>query len=521
MADSSTIFAQADLFYACWFHARDAMMVVDCTTGMIVEANPATEDLTGYDRRELISSSLCRFFPDQECNQIKEMLRKGCQHSAYLDDFNFQRKDGQILAVLISSAATSDEHGQPMVLCVLREMNELERQRHRLATLQWALSAYADAALALGRVTTTQELLREICAAITRESIYVLAWVGLAEETPGKRVRVLAAAGPAVSYLDGLQVSWDETKVSGQGPTGEAIRSGALQIMHNRDIAPSYQPWRARAEKVDIYSSMTVPLTVDGLWRGALMVYAGCPNAFEPVAIEVFEHLTSHIVHGLITLHQKEQLEAERTQRARAQEQLTEAFSAMVAALVTAVETRDPYTAGHENRVAILANAIGEELGWDEDRLTGLRMAAMVHDIGKISIPSRILVKPGRLDREEFAIIQAHPETGYSILKNIPFNWPVAEIMRQHHEKLDGSGYPRGLIGDEILPEARVLTVADMVEAMATDRPYRTGIALDQVLNEMDRMAGTELDAEVVRACLRLFREKGFVLPQAEGDLLA
>jgi PAS domain S-box-containing protein len=519
MADSSTIFVQADLFYACWLHARDAMMVVDCTTGMIMEANPATEDLTGYDREELISASFCRFFLDKECNQVKEMLRKGSQHSASLDDFNFQRKDGQSLAILVSSAATSDDHGQPMVLCVLREMNELERQRHRLATLQWALSAYAGAALALGRVTTTEELLREICAAITHDSIYVLAWVGLAEETPEKLVRVLAAAGPAVSYLDGLQVSWDESKISGQGPTGRSIRSGELQIMQNRENTPSYLPWKERAEKVDIFSSMTVPLTVDGLWRGALMVYAGCPNAFEPVAIEVFEHLSSQIVHGLITLHQKEQLETERAQRFRAQERLTEAFSAMVAALVTAVETRDPYTAGHENRVAVLANAIGEELGWDEDRLTGLRMAAMVHDIGKISIPSRILVKPGRLNDEEYAIIKTHPETGYIILKDIPFNWPVAEIMRQHHEKQDGSGYPRGLKGDEILPEARVLIVADMVEAMASDRPYRTGIALDVVLNEMDRMAGVQLDAEVVRACLRLFREKDFVLPRAESNL--
>jgi HD-GYP domain-containing protein (c-di-GMP phosphodiesterase class II) len=181
--------------------------------------------------------------------------------------------------------------------------------------------------------------------------------------------------------------------------------------------------------------------------------------------------------------------------------------------MVTAMEIRDPYTAGHEVRVAQIAYAIGQEMGWPEDRLQGLRMAAMVHDIGKISIPSEILTKPARLNPVEFALVKRHPESSYIILKDIPYTWPIADIVRQHHEKLDGSGYPLGLKGDAILPEAKVLAVADIVEAMAAARPYRAALGLEVALAQIEKEAGTLLDAEVVRICAALFREKRLVIP--------
>jgi HD-GYP domain-containing protein (c-di-GMP phosphodiesterase class II) len=198
---------------------------------------------------------------------------------------------------------------------------------------------------------------------------------------------------------------------------------------------------------------------------------------------------------------------------ANTQRQLTEALSAMVAPMVAAMEMRDPYTAGHESRVADIAVAIGKEMCWSEERLHGLRVAAQVHDIGKISIPAEILTKPTRLTAGEWALIREHPETGYTILKDIPFAWPIAEIVREHHERLDGSGYPRGLKADEILPEAKILAVADMVEAMASHRPYRPAIKLNIVLQQLQKDAGSLLDAEAVRVCAALFRQKRLILP--------
>jgi HD-GYP domain-containing protein (c-di-GMP phosphodiesterase class II) len=215
----------------------------------------------------------------------------------------------------------------------------------------------------------------------------------------------------------------------------------------------------------------------------------------------------------LHALEQDHLLNAERLRLQKSQMDLTDALTATVAAMSITMEMRDPYTAGHETRVADISNAIGREMGWSEDRLLGLRLASLVHDIGKIKIPSEILTKPTRLTPAEMAMIREHPETAYIILKDIPFTWPVAEIVRQHHEMMDGSGYPQGLTADEILPEARVMAVSDIVEAMASARPYRPALGLDVALAEVERLSGTKLDSEVVRICLSLFRERHFLLP--------
>jgi putative nucleotidyltransferase with HDIG domain len=199
----------------------------------------------------------------------------------------------------------------------------------------------------------------------------------------------------------------------------------------------------------------------------------------------------------------------------KSQAQLAKALSATVTAMASAMERRDRYTAGHQDRVAHIAYAIGKELGWPEQRLQGLLMAAQLHDIGKISVPIELLTKPTRLTKAEFNVIKGHSETGYHILKGIPFPWPIADIVHQHHEKLDGSGYPLGLKGDAILPESRVLAVADILESMASDRPYRRAHDLDVALAEIESQAGTQLDPEAVKACLSLFREKSFALPLA------
>ena len=177
------------------------------------------------------------------------------------------------------------------------------------------------------------------------------------------------------------------------------------------------------------------------------------------------------------------------------------------------VEMRDPYTAGHERRVGLIAGAIAHELGWDEARCRDLEMIGLVHDIGKIAVPSEILTKPSRLSKLEMELMKGHAQAGYDILKDVPFRTPVAEIIRQHHERLDGSGYPRGLKGDEILPEARVLAVADVLESMSSHRPYRPAVGIDAALAELMNNQGTLFDPEVVGAAVRLVRERSYALP--------
>ena len=189
---------------------------------------------------------------------------------------------------------------------------------------------------------------------------------------------------------------------------------------------------------------------------------------------------------------------------------LTEA----VRSIVTLCETRDPYTASHQHRVAQLACAIATELGFSEDRIEGIRMMSVIHDIGKVAVPSEILSKPGKISDYEFGIIKTHPQVAYDILKGLDFPWPVAQAILQHHEKLDGSGYPNGLSGENIILEARILAVSDVVEAMASHRPYRPALGIDAALKEITQKKGTLFDASIVETCLKLFNQKHFTLNQ-------
>jgi HD-GYP domain-containing protein (c-di-GMP phosphodiesterase class II) len=191
-------------------------------------------------------------------------------------------------------------------------------------------------------------------------------------------------------------------------------------------------------------------------------------------------------------------------------ESLRRAMRTTIQVMVAAVETRDPYTAGHQKRVTELARALAQEMGLPKDTIEGIRMAGSIHDLGKISVPAEILSKPTQLSEPEFALIKTHSQSGYEILKDVESPWPLAEIVLQHHERLDGSGYPQGLKGEAILLEARILAVADVVESISSHRPYRPAYGIAEALKEIEQNAGVLYDREVVEAALRLFRKKGF-----------
>jgi PAS domain S-box-containing protein len=193
-------------------------------------------------------------------------------------------------------------------------------------------------------------------------------------------------------------------------------------------------------------------------------------------------------------------------------ESLRNALNTTIQVMVSAVEARDPYTAGHQVRSAGLARAIATEMGLSEDRINGIRMAGSIHDIGKLSIPADILSKPKKLTEIEFSLIKEHSRSGYEMLKDVESPWPLAQIIYQHHERMDGSGYPRNLKGDDILMEARIMAVADVVESMASHRPYRPALGVDAAMDEIESNRGILYDIDVVNECLRLFREKGYQL---------
>jgi putative two-component system response regulator len=225
----------------------------------------------------------------------------------------------------------------------------------------------------------------------------------------------------------------------------------------------------------------------------------------KPVGIDELLIRIKRVVRERTLLSQRDRAETDLQQSL---EMLQRALEGIIHTVAVTVETRDPYTAGHQKRVASLACEIARQMGLGEHVIDGIRMAGVIHDHGKISVPAEILSKPGSLTRLEFGIIQTHPQVGYDILKKIEFPWPVDRMILQHHERTDGSGYPQGLKKDQILLEARIISVADVIEAMAYHRPYRPALGIDEALNEIRKNSGVIYDREVVDACLAIF-EKG------------
>lgn len=503
---------------ARWAHLPIAAAVMNADTLVIVEPNGLLEAMTGYPPGTLAGVGIQAILPEIDRVGL-DMAFQSPSENGITKRVQLSRQDGTRIPAWMTLSRPYSFAGRRLVVFELRNAAREQDMEERLAAKRWALRAYAAAALTLVRAESSETLLQQICEAMTNDSPFVLASVAMVGAAPEYPVVIQAKAGPAIGYMEGIEITAAADSSRGRGPAGEAFRTQRSQIVSDVATDPNYGLWRERALRHGIRCTLTVPFKIGPDQNGLLGVYSANRSAFGAVVYEAFEHLAQEIGVGLHTLRQREQIERERQQREAAQQQLTQALVAAVGAIAGAVEAGDPFTAGHQRRVAIVACDLAAQLGWNEDQLRGLRMAAMVHDIGKLAVPQEILNKPGRLTPQEFDRVKLHVEVGYQILKDIPFPWPVAEMARQHHEKLDGSGYPLGLRGDAILPGARVLAVADIVESMACERPYRKALGVEAALEEVEMLAAKgKLDPEVVRVCARMFREKRYELPRAREE---
>ena len=404
-------------------------------------------------------------------------------------------------------------------------IRELERLKEKEAALQDAEQKHLQAEgelqrvnRALATVSACQkvlvrsqdkgELFQEICRVIVDVGGYRLAWAGIARQDRTHSIQPLGQAGSR-SYVDSLKKTWAESR-NGVCPAGRAIRTGQPVVVKNILSDPDRMPWRGEALKHGFSSVVSLPLINKSGPFGALSIYSSESEVFEPEEVNHLEEIADNLVYGLTALHT-------RTERYRAEsevktslDRLRKALGAIIQVLEQTVEIRDPYTAGHQRRVADLARAIAEHMQLGEDRIDGIRIAGIIHDIGKIYVPAEILSKPRRLSQIEFNLIKTHSQVGYDVLKAIDFPWPVAKIVLQHHERVDGSGYPHNLLGKEIMLEAKILGVADVVEAMASHRPYRPALGVDAALKEIESNKGILYEPEVVSACIAVFREGGF-----------
>ncbi|HEY5993771.1 MAG TPA: HD domain-containing phosphohydrolase [Gallionellaceae bacterium] len=388
---------------------------------------------------------------------------------------------------------------------------ELGKSDAALRKLNRALKTLGDGDHALVHAREEGELMRDMCRAATDSGGYALAWAGYLHQDERKRIEPVASSGPGKDYVKTLEVTWaDEPR--GQGPTGSAARTGQTQVAQDIAHDPRMEPWRNEAAKYGFASSIALPLKQNGTVFGVMNIYAAEAEAFGADEIKLLEEMAGDLSFGIATLHTRNELEQAIAERQRYYNQMRAGLEKAVDAIAATLEMRDPYTAGHQRRVADLATAIARELGLPDEQVQAIHLAGTVHDLGKIHIPAEILTKPGKLSDLEYRFIKTHPQAGYDILKGIDFPWPIAHMVLQHHERLDGSGYPNRLKGDDIILEARILAVADVVEAMFSNRPYRPGLGLDAALDEITRNRGKFYDAKAVDACVKLLRENGYRL---------
>ena len=388
-------------------------------------------------------------------------------------------------------------------------MNNAETSDEQLTLLYRGLHQVCSAIV---NSASEDELFPRICEAVVKSGPFQLAWIGMLENSTDQ-VRVVAQFGVGSEYLDSLLVSTIQGSQFSRGPTGTAIREGHAVWCQDFQSDPTTEPWHERGMKFGWRSSSALALFRDVRAIGSLTLYARTTNAFTEQVKKLLLATASDVDHALKLFSMK-------VLKDQAIEDLKNSFKRLHRSWLQTVEmttaitdARDPYTAGHERRVAEIAVAIAIEMGLDTGKIEGIRVSGYLHDLGKIGVPIEILAKPGKLSAPEFDLVRTHSEKGYKILQEVDFPWPVAEVAYQHHERLDGSGYPRGLKGDEILPEARIMAVADVVEAMASHRPYRAGLGIEKALAEIERGRGTTYDPTVADTCLALFREKGFRIP--------
>jgi PAS domain S-box-containing protein/putative nucleotidyltransferase with HDIG domain len=347
--------------------------------------------------------------------------------------------------------------------------------------------------------TSEEEVLQRVCEVLAENGNYSFVWAAYVQNN---KLVTQVQFGDHAEYMRLWLEEMENLNLHSDALAG--LFDGSATILLT-DLAQG--DWTARqievAKNSGVSALLLLPLRFREKFFGVIGIFSVTQDVFDESELALLQEMAGDVAYGI---------ESQRTHIAHemSMERIKQTMLQTIEAVSLTLEKRDPYTAGHQHRVVQLAVAIAQELGFGERRIEGLRLAALVHDIGKINVPAEILNRPGRLSASEFGIIQSHPEVGYDILKGVEFDWPIADIVLQHHERCDGSGYPNGLTCKQIVPEARILAVADVVEAITSHRPYRPGLGLEAAFEELEKGRGSLYAEDVVDTCLHLFQEKNF-----------
>jgi PAS domain S-box-containing protein/putative nucleotidyltransferase with HDIG domain len=494
-------------YYRTLFENNGAATIIVEEDFTITRVNEECLRLFKYSREEMVGAKWTDFVSVDifKLMQQYHYLRRTAPHAVpsqyetQITDREGKPREGLIRVSVIPGTSSS--------IATFIDLTDVKRKERALKTIG-AITA------AMNNADSEQDLLDMVCQNIVSISKYQLVWVGYVTDTPEQKVKVVASAGHNNGYTDKLDIALKDPKRN-QGPTGTAIRTGKNASCDYMAIDPDLGPWVQAAIERGYKASIALPLFDKNRVFGVLKIYSNEVEAFSSEEEQYLRNMANDLAYAIISMRIRENIKQANQDLENSLVKMSRLLLQAVTSLGAALDVRDPYTAGHQKGVARLAVAIATEMGCTQDQIESIAMASNLHDIGKMSIPSEILSKPSKLTALEFEMIKTHCEAGYEIIRNIEFPWPVAQIILQHHERMNGSGYPHGLNRDNLMLEARIIAVADVVEAMASHRPYRAALGIEAALDEINKNRDTLYDSVVVDACLRLFQKKQGDVPFA------
>jgi len=461
--------------------------------------NRALWTIFGYDSGEdfLKVPASAHYYNPKDRDIFLEALKKGLVKDL---EIRFKRKDGTMFWGSVCSTTLITRDGELEFINTFEDINERKHADQLLKALN-------QAAVSTGIAHTHQGIFNAVAEELKRLDISCILFP--LDETQDRLItKFMSFESTALTMLEKLMgvthrdfsIPIDSVDIfrkvvrEKKAQYLEKIEQGMEQVfpkLSKKVLAQIIKSLR-------ISKIILVPLVVEDRFIGIFSVQSDNLTQKDIMAITAFSHQLAGAWNKIKLI-----------------QDLQNTLEGTILTIAETVEARDPYTSGHQNRVADLAVSIATGMSLSKERVEGIRLAGIIHDLGKIKVPAEILSKPGKLSDLEFQIIQFHPQVGFDLLKNIEFTWPIAEIIHQHHERMDGSGYPQGLKGDEILLEARILAVADIVEAMSSHRPYRPALGIEKALTQIKNDKGTLLDPDAVDTCLKIF-EQGYKLPDGK-----
>lgn len=484
-------------------NSTDIILVIDAE-GILQYASPASHRVLGYDAATMVGTSVLDLVHPDDLAFAARALELAAS-TAGIDPgalYRVRHASGGWRWIESMGSNLIDDPAVGGIVINARDVTVQRQSSLALADLNRVLRTVIGATTTVVRARSEAQLLDDMCRVLVDTGGYALAWIARSDPARPDRAMPIARSGLRSDYFEQMLAAYDGGPVEG-GPATVAIATMATQVIHDVADLPAGLPLREISLEHGYRSQLALPLVAGGLLVGALSLHATRAGAFDEEEVNLLELLAENLAYGIASLR----VEAENE---RFNHRLAQNVEALVATLAAVSEARDPYTAGHQRRVATLAAAIATELGLDDGAIAGIRVAASLHDVGKIAIPAEILSKPGALTAPEFNMIKEHPQTGHDILCGIDFPWPVARMILEHHERIDGSGYPHGRVRSDLLEGSCIIAVADVVEAMASHRPYRAAKGVDTALAHITMERGTQLDAVAVDACLALFRDGRF-----------